>query len=123
MGIIKIEGIKIYAYHGCLKEETKIGGNYIVDVHIDTDFEKAAQKDDLTETIDYVGVYDVVKKQMATPSKLIEHVGRRICDSLTKQFKRIKYVEVIVTKLNPPMNGDVEKVSVIVASADPDEEV
>ena len=113
MNQIKVEGIKLYAYHGCLPEETKIGGNYIVAIHIETNFEKAAAKDDLTSTIDYVGVYNVVKKEMATPSKLIEHVANRIMRALFLRFKGIIHLQVEVTKLNPPMNGEVERVSVV----------
>ena len=119
MGIIKVEGIKIYAFHGCLPEETKIGGNYIVDVHLETDFEKAALMDDLSQTIDYVQIYEIVRSEMAIPSKLIEHVGQRIINKLKSEIISIEHVEVKVTKLNPPMNGDVEKVSVLVASPRP----
>lgn len=115
MNKILVEGIKIYAYHGCLAEEGKIGTNYIVDVTLETDFSEAAKKDDLTKTIDYVVVYDIVKSQMAIRSKLIEQVGQRIVDELKKQFATIKKVEVKVTKLNPPMNGNVERVSIVIS--------
>jgi len=78
MNKILVEGIKVYAYHGCLEEEGKIGCNYIVDVTMETDFMKAAIADDLKQTIDYVTVYTIVKKEMAIRAKLIEHVGLRI---------------------------------------------
>jgi dihydroneopterin aldolase len=113
---ILVEGIKVYAYHGCLEEEGKIGCNYIVDVTMDTDFTEAAKTDDLSKTIDYVVVYNIVKTQMAIRSKLIEQVGQRIVDELKKQFASLKKVEVKVTKLNPPMNGNVERVSIVIVS-------
>lgn len=116
MNKILVEGIKIYAYHGCLEEEGKIGCNYIVDVTIETDFTEAAKTDDLNKTIDYVTVYNIVKTQMAIRSKLIEQVGQRIVDELKKELKTIKKVKVKVTKLNPPMNGEVESVSIIITS-------
>lgn len=115
MNKILVEGIKIYAYHGCLEEEGKIGCNYIVDVAIETDFTDAAKADDLKKTIDYVVVYDVVKQQMAIRSKLIEQVGQRILNELKKQFSTIKKVEVKLSKLNPPMNGNVERVSIVIS--------
>lgn len=114
MNKILVEGIKVYAYHGCLKEEGKIGTNYIVDVTMETDFTEAAQTDDLSKTIDYVIVYDIVKAEMAIRSKLIEHAGQRILNTLKKELKGLKRVEVKVTKLNPPMNGNVERVSIII---------
>ena len=115
MNKILVEGIKIYAYHGCLEEEGKIGANYVIDVTMETNFSEAAKTDNLKKTIDYVAVYDIVKAQMAIRSKLIEQVGQRIVDELKKQFATLKKVEVKVTKLNPPMNGNVEKVSIIIS--------
>ena len=109
---INIEGIKLYAYHGCLEEEAKIGGNYIVDVYITTDFTEAAKTDDLTKTADYCVVYEIAKKEMAIRSKLIEQVCQRIFDNVRTNLNGIKTLRVKITKLVPPMNGDVEKVSV-----------
>ncbi len=109
---IIVEGIKLYAYHGCLVEEGKIGANYVVDVIMETDFTEAALNDDLSKTIDYVIVYDIVKKQMAVRSKLIEQVGKRIVDELKSTLIGLQKVTVKVTKFNPPMNGNVEKVSI-----------
>lgn len=109
---VNIEGIKLYAYHGCLEEEAIIGGNYLVDVYITTDFKEAAITDDLTKTIDYCTVYEICKKEMSIRSKLIEQVCARIFDHISQEFKTIKTLHVKVTKLMPPMNGDVEKVSV-----------
>src|ERR1700749_3637170 len=101
MNKILVEGIKIYAYHGCLEEEGRIGTNYIVDVTMETDFTEAAKTDDLNKTIDYVVVYGIVKAQMAIRSKLIEQVGQRIIHELKKELQGLKKVEVKVTKLNP----------------------
>jgi 7,8-dihydroneopterin aldolase/epimerase/oxygenase len=109
---INIEGIKLYAYHGCLEEEAKIGGHYIVDVYMTTDFSEAAKTDDLHKTIDYCSVYEIAKAEMAIRSKLIEQACQRIFDRIQKELKGIKTLHVKVTKLTPPMNGDVEKVSV-----------
>jgi dihydroneopterin aldolase len=116
MNKILVEGIKVYAYHGCLEEEGKIGAHYIIDVIMETDFSDAAKTDDLNKTIDYVVVYDVVKAQMAIRAKLIEQVGQRIVNELKSKFESIKKLEVKVTKLNPPMNGNVERVSIVIVA-------
>jgi len=116
MGIINVTGIKLYAYHGCLKEETVIGANYIVDVCIETDLNVAQRTDDLSKTVDYVVVYNIVKTEMAIRSKLIEHVAGRIADALIRMIPEIEKADVTVTKLNPPMNGDVDSVSVTVSA-------
>jgi dihydroneopterin aldolase len=111
---IIVEGIHLYAYHGCLEEEGKIGSNYIVDVSMQTDFTEAAQTDDLTKTIDYVMVYRIAREEMAIRAKLLEQVAQRIIQRLKKEFASLQKVEVKVTKLNPPMNGNVERVSVVI---------
>src|SRR5665213_2739321 len=103
MAKILVEGIRLYAYHGCLKEETLIGGTYLVDVCIEADMSKPSQSDKLTDAIDYVAVYEIVKKEMAVPSKLIEHVARRILNKLKTKLAGIEFLEVKVTKLNPPI--------------------
>ena len=111
---IIVEGIKIYAYHGCLIEESKIGCNYIVDVTMETDFSEAALTDDLTKTIDYVAVYNIVKAKMAIRSRLIEQVGQRIVNQLKNEFPAIKKIDLKISKLNPPMNGNVDRVCILI---------
>lgn len=113
---IQIQGIKLYAYHGCMKEESIIGGNYIVDICLEADLSKAERTDKLEQTIDYVTVHEIVKKEMLISSKLIEHVAKRILDKLKETFSQAVTVEVKVTKLNPPIPGDVEKVSVVLSA-------
>jgi 7,8-dihydroneopterin aldolase/epimerase/oxygenase len=111
---INVEGIRLYAYHGCLPEETKIGGEYIVDVYMTYDFSEAASTDDLNLTIDYCAVFEICKAEMAIPSKLIEHVGKRIYDKIIHTFPKLIETKVKVTKLLPPMNGPVDKVSIVI---------
>ena len=104
---LRITNIECYAYHGCLPEETKIGGNFRVDVLFECDFTKAISTDDLRETIDYVLVHKIVREQMAIPSRLIEHVCGRIANALIGLVPGKGMVEVAVTKFNPPVNGQV----------------
>ncbi len=111
---IEVNGIKIYAFHGCLEEEGKIGGNYLVDVMLNTNFSLAAKNDDLTQTIDYVDINKIVCEEMAIRSKLIEHVGQRIIYRIKKEIKNIDYLKIKVTKICPPINGDVDNVAIII---------
>lgn len=111
---IEVNGIKIYAYHGCLPEEEKIGGHYSVDVMLNTNFSEAAAKDDLFKTIDYVAVNKIVVEEMAVRSKLIESVGQRIINRLKSEIQNIEGVKVKVTKISPPINGDVDNVAIII---------
>ncbi|MBP6090668.1 MAG: dihydroneopterin aldolase [Crocinitomicaceae bacterium] len=111
---IEVNGIKTYAFHGCLEEEAKIGGNYLVDVMLNTDFSIAAMNDDLTQTIDYVDINKIVYEEMAIRSKLIEHVGQRILKRIKEEIKGIVFIKIKVTKICPPINGDVDNVAIII---------
>lgn len=111
---IEVNGIKIYAFHGCLPEEEKIGGQYLVDVMLNTNFGEAAHTDDLEKTIDYCVVNKIVEEEMAIRSKLIEHVGQRIVNRLKSEINTIKLVRLKLTKICPPINGDVQNVAIII---------
>ena len=111
---IEVNGIKLYAHHGCLEEEKLIGGNYTVNVTLWTDFSSAAATDELDETIDYVIVNRIVAEEMAIRSKLIEHVGQRIVDRIEKRFSQLNRLRVKVIKHTPPINGDVDNVAIVI---------
>ena len=113
LNIIRVNTIRVYAYHGCLEEEAKIGGHYEVNVTLETDFLKAAETDELSQTINYVLVNQIVKEEMAVRSKLIEHVGLRILNRFKKELNTLKKASVEIVKINPPINGDVASVSVL----------
>ena len=115
-GVVKIEGIKIYAYHGCLPEEAKNGQEYFVDVIAEGDISEAVSSDELSKTVDYCVVTEIVKKEMAIRSKLIEHVCGRILNSLVNKYPQIKFY-VSVKKPNPPVNGDVTSATVTLVSS------
>ena len=109
---INITGMPFYAYHGCLEEESVIGGKYRVDVAIECDFSEAYEKDELSATIDYCEVYNLVSAEMKTRSKLIEHVAFRIHKSLVGNIRGVQKVWVKVIKFHPPTFGEVGEVSV-----------
>ncbi len=112
MGIIKVENIRLNAFHGCLKEETKIGGEYRVDLTVKVDLQISSKSDRLSETVDYVLLNRIVKEEMAIPTKLIETVAKRILTRVFLESSLVKKATVSVSKLNPPIGGDVEAVTV-----------
>jgi dihydroneopterin aldolase len=114
MQTINIRGIQLYAYHGCLDEEALIGGEYVVNVQLKGDFSVSTKSDKLEDTADYVLVYRIVKEEMGIRSKLIEHVAERIANRLNKELPIVKQLSVEVVKRNPPMNGEVDEVSVVI---------
>jgi len=117
MSTIRLKNIKIYAFHGCLVEEEKIGSDYLVNLSVKADLSQAARTDKLVDTIDYVHLQKIVKAQMAKRSKLLEHVGQRIINEIFEQVSKATAVTVTVSKVNPPIGGDVAKVSVTMKSS------
>ncbi|WPR72249.1 dihydroneopterin aldolase [Flavobacterium sp. NG2] len=112
MGIIKLKNIRTFSFHGCLVEESKIGSDYSVDLEIKTDLTTSCLSDDLKDTVDYVHLNKIVVEEMAIRSQLLEHVGKRIINRVFKEIPQITKVILGVSKLNPPIGGDVESVTI-----------
>ena len=112
MGIIKVRNIQVYAYHGCLVEEGKIGSDYRVDVSVKADLQLSANSDNLKDTVDYVHINRIVKEEMAIRSKLLEHVAKRILNRIFSEIDIASEASVEVSKINPPIGGNVEMVTI-----------
>ena len=104
--------MEFYSYHGCFEEERKIGTWFNVDLSMEVDTSKAEMSDNLDDTVNYQAVYAVVKREMMISSKLLENVARRILDAVKKEFPAVSYVWVKIKKMNPPLGGKIESVSV-----------
>ena len=113
MGKIKLTDIRIYAYHGCLEEEKKIGSDYTVSLKVSSNLDVPAKSDDLDDAVDYVTLHQIVEEEMAVRSKLLENVADRIVRRILKSMSTVQKVWVMVSRQNPPMGGDVGEVSII----------
>lgn len=112
MNIIKLKNIRTFSYHGCLVEESKIGSDYLVDLEIKADLQQSMQTDELADTVDYVHLNKIVTEEMAIRSKLLEHVAKRIVNRVFNELPMVMNVIVGVSKINPPIGGDVEAVTI-----------
>ena len=112
MGKIILNEIRVYAFHGCMEEEKRIGSDYIVNLEVETDMINPAKTDDIVDAVDYVSLNKIVKEEMSVSSKLLEHVAQRIIDRVLKKFSEVESVVVSVAKQNPPIGGDVGEVCV-----------
>lgn len=112
MPTIALEGIKIFAYHGCFEEEKIIGTHFRVDLYLETDTSKAEESDNLKDTLNYQSVFEMVRDEMQQPSNLIEHVARRMLDRLFNEFPAVATARMKLYKLNPPVGGEVGSVSI-----------
>ena len=111
MGIIEIEGMEFYAFHGHFKEERIVGNKFLVDLTLEVETDKAAKSDFLEDAVNYQQAYNIVKTEMAEKSYLLENIAQRILDKLYEELDGIKKATVKVRKINPPMGGVIKNVS------------
>jgi 7,8-dihydroneopterin aldolase/epimerase/oxygenase len=115
MGLIALEGLEFFAYHGAYVEEQKIGNRYSVDLSISTDLSQAAETDRLKETVNYEDLYILVRDVMHQKHKLLEHIAHSIILKIREKYDYIDQIEVSVSKFNPPIGGVCERARVIIA--------
>lgn len=111
---IMLENVRLFANHGVFEQETKVGNVFKLDVKVGVDLEEASLSDELTDTVSYADIYQVVKEEMAKPSKLLEHVAGRIVRRLKDEYKTIESVEIKLSKQNPPFGGQVDFASIVI---------
>lgn len=112
IGRIDLEEMSFYAFHGCFEEEQRVGNRFTVNISIETDCSQAMLSDNIEDALNYVSVYEITREQMAVKSHLLEHVTKRIIDAIYTQFPYVLKVTVKVSKMTPPMGGQMRCVSV-----------
>jgi len=113
MGLIKIENMEFYAFHGHFREEQIVGNRFVLDLTIETDMSVPAASDNLKDAVNYQKAYQIVKTQMEKKSYLLENIAGQILDALYAEMSGIKKATVKVSKMNPPMGGKIGSVSVV----------
>ena len=113
MGYIILSNVRTYSYHGCMDEEEKIGAEFRTDIKVKTDMTQAAETDELQYGLDYTRLNEIIMAEMQVRAKLMETVALRIIKKIFDEFEIAENVEVKVTKLNPPVGGNIEAVSVV----------
>lgn len=117
MSTIRLKNVRIFTNHGCLTEEEKIGSDYLVNLTVKADLKNAAKTDNLNDTVDYVHLQHIIKTEMAKRSKLLEHVGQRILDRIFVEITLVSKAKVSISKINPPIGGDVAEVIVTMSTS------
>jgi len=115
MGLIQIENMEFYSFHGHFKEERIVGNKFLVDLTVETDMEAPAASDNLKDAVNYQRLYEIIKQQMEMKSHLLEHIAGRILDAIYSEMEGITKATVKVSKMNPPMGGKIGSVSIILS--------
>ena len=112
MGLIHLEDMEFYAYHGCFREEQIAGNRFMINLTLETNMDKASETDNIEDALNYQIAYQLVKQEIFIKSHLLENVAKRILDALFMQFPQLKQAHVKVSKMNPPMGGAMKCVSI-----------
>ena len=109
---IHLRQVRFHAFHGVLSQERQVGADFVLDLKVGYPLEQAMQSDEVTDTLNYAALYDLVAHEMQQPSKLLEHVAGRIVEAIGKTFPQVTSIDLELIKLNPPMGADCEGASV-----------
>lgn len=110
---ILLENMTFYAYHGVFDQETTVGNEFTVSLEIEVNVEKSTLSDKIEDTVSYADVYDLVAKEMKTPSKLLEHLAKRIIDRIKVYYPHIECIKIKLSKRHPPLSGQIESAGII----------
>ena len=103
---IILRNVRFHAFHGVMPQERKVGADFLVNLRVGYPLEQAMQSDEVSDTLNYAALYEVVKAEMMQPSNLLEHVAGRIADAVVKRFPQVTSIDLDLTKQNPPMGAD-----------------
>ena len=109
---IQLHDMRFYAYHGVMEQERRVGGQYLVTLCVKSDLSRAVVSDSVADTVNYAALYEVVAREMAQPSQLLEHVAGRVAQRVLDDFPQVEQLSIRITKCNPPMGADCQGASV-----------
>lgn len=110
-GVIEIENMEFYAFHGCYEQERIVGNRFLVSLAYQIDPRELMESDNILDAVSYLEVYALVEEQMMIPSNTIEHVSSRIINAVMESWPQIKSLTIKLSKMNPPLGGAIERVS------------
>ena len=99
---INLKQLRFFAHHGLYEEERKVSNEFIVDLEVF--FESGVPTiTKMSETINYMKLYELIKIHMLQPTDLIETLAMKIADNLHQQYSQVTRVSVTITKKYPPV--------------------
>ncbi|MFZ5650563.1 MAG: dihydroneopterin aldolase [Bacillota bacterium] len=106
MDKIIMKGMRFFGHHGVLAHEREQGQIFVVDMELGLDLEPAGKSDDLSHTVSYAEVFDLVEEVVTgPPMNLIEAVAREIASRVLTRFGQVQEVGVMLKKPSAPVQG------------------
>jgi dihydroneopterin aldolase len=98
--------MRLHAYHGVLEQERRVGNDYVMNVRVRYPLDRACESDDVSDTLSYAELANIVRQEMAVSSKLLENVAQRICNAAIREYPETESVSIDIKKIAPPMSAD-----------------
>lgn len=96
----------MHAFHGVMPQERTVGNDYVINIKVGYPWIGATSTDDVRDTLNYAALYELIKREMQMPSKLLEHVAGRIIEAVKTEFPAATSIHLRITKVAPPMSAD-----------------
>jgi len=110
---IHIEGLELYAYHGCNEDERREGQVFLLDITAQADLAAACQSDDLRDTVDYSQMIQCAAAAFAgEPCRLVERAAHRCAQALLERFPAMESVTLRAHKPDAPVQSPVADIYV-----------
>ncbi len=94
MDKILLNNMAFFGTHGVLQEEKTLGQKFFIDAELYLDLKDAGKTDDLTMTVSYADVYEIIKTHAQDKCyDLLEALGENICNCILKNYKTIKEIK------------------------------
>jgi dihydroneopterin aldolase len=108
---VLLKDIRLQGTHGVFQGEelwaTRFRLNLIIDLKNEPPFVE------LSDTVDYSKVYEIVKSTFSVREPLLENLADRIYTNLVAQFIQIHSVEISIIKEDPPIPGFSGEVGIV----------
>lgn len=101
---VQLHQLLFHAYHGVHEEEEVLGNEYMVDCSVEF-YETAEVITHINDTVNYVHIYDIIKKRMSIPTQLLETIAMEIGNEIIREYKELKVIDITIRKLHPPIEG------------------
>ena len=116
--VLFIDNLKVFANHGLFEEENKLGQKFIFDIECELNYKKAMFSDEMTDSISYADIAEVVVKTATTNTfNLLERLAGEILKNIFTEFSQIENINLKINKPGAPIKYHFEKCGVEVKTS------
>ena len=116
--VLFIDNLEVFANHGLFEEENKLGQKFIFDIECELNYKKAMFSDEMTDSISYADITEVVVKTATTNTfNLLERLAGEILKNIFTEFSQIENINLKINKPGAPIKYHFEKCGVEVKTS------